>query len=486
MKEAEGSKARARGSLVARGDSYDVAMLWDQDEVRLTLAQSGGVERWSGCFDAQYIEEVTKKTGNSKKFAVFLQMLQAAIEQQDNSVYLDVLTCSDLRALKHRKNALSDDTASAESAQTLRSPKRYLILTYAAQFDRVHYPLPLSVEETAGSSRSQDANACALPSWQQRSSGERLALMSDPTSQPVQRLHQLQQEKEEIQAAYERLLADTSRKLAKMRRKCDGLTADLQAQTDRASALQVELVASRSSDRSLAHVQAKLQRLEQERREERNDLQHAYDKHKRELVLLNAELNRSKREAERSRRHARQLEAELKILQRRAAATRVARGFKEKLSRLLGGKCIHDCVTQCLKNQLARPLRREWICQRLSRRLAFVVASFFCSQLQRTKRAPFAELICRAQSLSFTVKSERARHTNKGIESIDIEANSRSAKINAATDSQKENLDVVDRVRCARFESGVAPALDVTQDIRDIDRRLSALQSYLKTAKGSQ
>lgn len=29
-----------------------------------------------------------------------------------------------------------------------RSPRRYLILTYCAEFDRVHYPLPLMVDES--------------------------------------------------------------------------------------------------------------------------------------------------------------------------------------------------------------------------------------------------------------------------------------------------------------------------------------------------
>ncbi|KAL3926477.1 MAG: hypothetical protein SGPRY_003277, partial [Prymnesium sp.] len=44
------------------------------------------------------------------------------------------------------------------------------------------------------------------------------------------------------------------------------------------------------------------------------------------VILLNTELSRSKREEERLRRHVRQLEAELKILQRRNAASRGSRG----------------------------------------------------------------------------------------------------------------------------------------------------------------
>ena len=51
-------------------------------------------------------------------------------------------------------------------------------------------------------------------------------------------------------------------------------------------------------------------------------LQRALDKHKKEVILLNSELARSKRDEDRARRHAQQLDGELKMLQRRAAASR--------------------------------------------------------------------------------------------------------------------------------------------------------------------
>ena len=82
------------------------------------------------------IEEITQRTGNAKKFAVFLKMLEAAIRQHGDSVFLDVLTYADLQALKSRKGAADDGNPGLANAHDSRNHKRYLILTYAAQFDR--------------------------------------------------------------------------------------------------------------------------------------------------------------------------------------------------------------------------------------------------------------------------------------------------------------------------------------------------------------
>lgn len=68
-------------------------------------------------------------------------MLESAITKSSKSVVLDLLTYEDLEAMwkkklgtnKRGKRELSDPQA-----------KRYLILTYSVEFDRIHYPLALS------------------------------------------------------------------------------------------------------------------------------------------------------------------------------------------------------------------------------------------------------------------------------------------------------------------------------------------------------
>ena len=48
--------------------------------------------RWRGEFASKYIEDITKKTGNFKRFAVFVKMLRKALAAQSPSVFVDLLT----------------------------------------------------------------------------------------------------------------------------------------------------------------------------------------------------------------------------------------------------------------------------------------------------------------------------------------------------------------------------------------------------------
>lgn len=109
----------------------------------LEVEQKSDCSRWRGDFTSRYIEDITSKTGNFKKFAVFVKMLLSALKQASDSVFVDLLTYQDLELLKSRK-------AGGQAPPPRTQPpnnKRYLIMTYAAEFDRVHYPLPLLYEE---------------------------------------------------------------------------------------------------------------------------------------------------------------------------------------------------------------------------------------------------------------------------------------------------------------------------------------------------
>ncbi|KAF1584315.1 Coiled-coil domain-containing protein 61, partial [Eudyptes moseleyi] len=118
--------------------------------VRLTLARSAleveveahlTADQWRGEFDAAFIEDLTHKTGNFKQFGVFCSMLESALTQSSESVSLELLTYADLETLRSRKvGAIARPPPSAASPL---SAKRYLILVYSVEFDRIHYPLPL-------------------------------------------------------------------------------------------------------------------------------------------------------------------------------------------------------------------------------------------------------------------------------------------------------------------------------------------------------
>ena len=76
-------------------------------------------------------------------------MLLTSLSKNSDSVFLDILTYQDLQVLKARKQSSGNPTGSSQS-QSQSQPsnntnnKRYLILTYVVEFDKVHYPLPLS------------------------------------------------------------------------------------------------------------------------------------------------------------------------------------------------------------------------------------------------------------------------------------------------------------------------------------------------------
>lgn len=90
------------------------------------------------------IEEITQKAGNYKKFAVFVRMLCSALSRESDSVFVDLLTYGDLEQLKAQKTGSASTAAAPPRGQ---QSKRYMILTYSGEFDRVHFPIPLAPEE---------------------------------------------------------------------------------------------------------------------------------------------------------------------------------------------------------------------------------------------------------------------------------------------------------------------------------------------------
>lgn len=95
------------------------------------------------------IEDLTQKTGNFKQFGVFVSMLKAAVARSSESVTLDLLTYADLEALRGQKfghasyRGVSPASKTSLGQQKQLHSKRYLILTYSVEFDRIHYPLAL-------------------------------------------------------------------------------------------------------------------------------------------------------------------------------------------------------------------------------------------------------------------------------------------------------------------------------------------------------
>ncbi|XP_056635916.1 centrosomal protein CCDC61-like [Diorhabda sublineata] len=102
-------------------------------EILITDKSSG--EEWQCSYDATYIENLTHKTGNFKQFDIFIAMIKSGLLRTSESVTLDLLTFEDLELLRSRKIT--------KAVGPSNNNRRYLIVTYVVEFDKIRYPLPL-------------------------------------------------------------------------------------------------------------------------------------------------------------------------------------------------------------------------------------------------------------------------------------------------------------------------------------------------------
>ncbi|XP_035946250.2 centrosomal protein CCDC61 isoform X3 [Halichoerus grypus] len=126
---------------IFRGVEHAVRVVVSGQVLELEVEDRMTADQWRGEFDASFIEDLTHKTGNFKQFNIFCNMLESALTQSSESVTLDLLTYTDLESLRNRKMGGRPGPLASRSAQL--NSKRYLILIYSVEFDRIHYPLPL-------------------------------------------------------------------------------------------------------------------------------------------------------------------------------------------------------------------------------------------------------------------------------------------------------------------------------------------------------
>ncbi|XP_041865262.1 centrosomal protein CCDC61 isoform X2 [Melanotaenia boesemani] len=128
--------------IVFRGVEFSVKIELDKHMLIVEISDSLTADQWRGEFDPAYIEDLTRKTGNFKQFPIFCSMLESAVRKTSDSVTLDLLTYADLELLRNRKAGVVSRPRSYQQSSALTA-KRYLILIYTVEFDRIHYPLPL-------------------------------------------------------------------------------------------------------------------------------------------------------------------------------------------------------------------------------------------------------------------------------------------------------------------------------------------------------
>ncbi|NXC84654.1 CCD61 protein, partial [Cercotrichas coryphoeus] len=124
-----------------RPGAHTVRVTLTRSTLRVEVEAHGTADLWRGEFDATFIEDLTRKTGNFKQFGIFCSMLESALTQSSDSVSLELLTYTDLETLHSRK--VGAVTRPPPFTHSPLNSKRYLILIYSVEFDRIHYPLPL-------------------------------------------------------------------------------------------------------------------------------------------------------------------------------------------------------------------------------------------------------------------------------------------------------------------------------------------------------
>ena len=121
--------------------AYKPSAFDPQMRVMIDVEESLTGDLWRGDFQQKYLEEICQKAGKPMPLQKFIQTLQLAMQRKfQDMYYLDLLTQSDLLALKAKKQGLPYEKP--HQSQEIGT-KRYLILTNTENAEKVHFPMPL-------------------------------------------------------------------------------------------------------------------------------------------------------------------------------------------------------------------------------------------------------------------------------------------------------------------------------------------------------
>ncbi|MGH0117968.1 UNVERIFIED_CONTAM: hypothetical protein FKN15_042743 [Acipenser sinensis] len=219
-----------QAELAFRGAEFSVRVSSGAELLEVEVSDMVSAEQWRGQFDSAFlcvsllpspvltasllfisdIEDLTRKTGNFKQFAIFCSMLESALTKSSESVTLDLLTYSDLELLRNRKAGLGSRPRPSSKSPALNA-KRYLILIYSVEFDRIHYPLPLPYQGKPDPARLQREIRELREELRERGEGAAHTSKDSETHRLRAELVKLHQEKEVLAGALERMQAEGSR-----------------------------------------------------------------------------------------------------------------------------------------------------------------------------------------------------------------------------------------------------------------------------------
>lgn len=131
-------KDTIRAEITRKNIDYIVDVGISDDFFTIHVEEADTGSRWWGEFTAKgrayiisndhvAIEQLTNRTGNLKKFAVFTKMLISALEGSTSSVQVDIASREQLGQMSGNKD---------KDENKKRPDCRYFILSYQVEFDR--------------------------------------------------------------------------------------------------------------------------------------------------------------------------------------------------------------------------------------------------------------------------------------------------------------------------------------------------------------
>ncbi|EFO64425.1 Hypothetical protein GLP15_909 [Giardia lamblia P15] len=149
----KGSSTQVYRSIKIKGVMYNVWLRFKTGDFSVHLENDETGEHWFNAFTPEYIDEMTRKTGNQRRYDVFTSMLASALEKTSSrrpnsqtplDLSLDLLFVEDLERMRDANGGVHSDSVDATIQSAANKSRCFLIVAYAVEFERTFYPLPLN------------------------------------------------------------------------------------------------------------------------------------------------------------------------------------------------------------------------------------------------------------------------------------------------------------------------------------------------------
>ena len=149
----KGSSTQVYRSIKIKSVTYNVWLRFKAGDFSVHLENDETGEHWFNAFTPEYIDEMTRKTGNQRRYDVFTNMLASALEKTSSrrpnsqtplDLSLDLLFVEDLERMRDANGGTHSDSVDATIQSAANKSRCFLIVAYAVEFERTFYPLPLN------------------------------------------------------------------------------------------------------------------------------------------------------------------------------------------------------------------------------------------------------------------------------------------------------------------------------------------------------